>query len=353
MEPEIPSANKACEANPNSLSVTEGASNAPVADVINPNPPPAAQQNVPPKLQNDPGTNAKPPPKEPLLIRIVADNVLTPFERKTVAFGKVGILVAFLSLLAASVAGYYILQQFKEMAAQTDLLSQAAGKARLDARATEIATAKQLGILQNQLAVAERQIRIDQRPWLKIIFLGDDPDHAKEAYNTTTQVVGGPLKIPLRIVNAGKTPAFHIIGDFVIELVPVGEEPNIPRRRDGRKLAAQRARTSIIYQGSGGFLDVPVKRIGNVGNGKLEEVPVSLEESHRIDSKTAYAVVWGRVRYSDAFGVSHWTKYCNAIMAGASYVDSNKCSNYGGMDNNTDPPRQQTAKNQEHGEKPN
>jgi hypothetical protein len=113
--------------------------------------------------------------------------------------------------------------------------------------------------------IAERQIRIAQRPWLKVVFLGDDPEHAKEAYNETKVVVGGALKIPLRIVNIGKTPAFHVIGNFVVELVPTGKEPNIPSGRENRrKFAVRQARTSVIYQ-DGGIADIPVERVGDLG----------------------------------------------------------------------------------------
>lgn len=154
-------------------------------------------------------------------------------------------------------------------------------------------------------SIAERQIRIAQRPWLKVVFLGDDPEHAKEAYNETRFVVGGALKIPLRIVNLGKTPAFHVVGNFVVEFVPVGKEPkNIPDGHNKRRrIAVQQARTSVVYQ-DGGFFDIPIERVGDLGNGKIGNVAVTDEESRQMNSKIAYAVVWGRVRYSDAFGVS-------------------------------------------------
>jgi hypothetical protein len=117
--------------------------------------PTAPQNNLSAQpLQQQP---AKEPqkPLEPLSVKIIEDDELNHFERKSIRYGGVGILVAFLALLAASVTGFFIYHQFEEMNAQTGLMNRAAVQARLEAKDSAINTAKQLGALQAQITTAQ------------------------------------------------------------------------------------------------------------------------------------------------------------------------------------------------------
>jgi hypothetical protein len=128
--------------------------------------------------------------REPISVAIVRDTELSKFEAKTVTFGKVGVIVAVLSFIAASGAAYFVLQQLKEMAAQTELLGRGARQSRSDANDSSIATTKQLSALQEQIAIAQkgaaalqgqvievrrsanvaaRQLELTDRAWIKIV----------------------------------------------------------------------------------------------------------------------------------------------------------------------------------------
>ncbi len=111
----------------------------------------------------------------PVLVRIIEDDELSLFERRTVTFGGVGILIAAFSAIAASAAAYFVFQQFKEMADQTELLSRSAEQARKDSKESGAATARQLSLLQGQLTQQEDAIRLDQRAWVSVTGIsGDD-----------------------------------------------------------------------------------------------------------------------------------------------------------------------------------
>jgi hypothetical protein len=125
----------------------------------------------------------------PFTVRVIEDDELSAFERKTVAFGKWGLVIAALSLLAACVAALVVFQQFKEMAAQTDLLSRASRQNRKDNADAAITTGKQLAGLQAEIVAARnsskalqgqliqahrladtaaRQLELTNRAWIKI-----------------------------------------------------------------------------------------------------------------------------------------------------------------------------------------
>ena len=126
---------------------------------------------------------------EPLSVKIIEDDELNSFERKTIRYGGAGVFVAFLALLAASVTGFFIYHQFEEMNAQTGLMNRAAVQARLDAKDSALTTAQQLAALQAQITTAQngtkalqgqlkearrsadiaaRQLELTNRAWIKI-----------------------------------------------------------------------------------------------------------------------------------------------------------------------------------------
>jgi hypothetical protein len=86
-----------------------------------------------------------------------------------------GILVAFLALVAACVTAYFINGQFKEMAKQTGILAESLKKQKEDSTASAIATAAQLDILQGQLIQQRSGLEMDQRPWIKFEPGGERP----------------------------------------------------------------------------------------------------------------------------------------------------------------------------------
>ena len=121
-------------------------------DPVRPLPTPDAIER---KLDPTSGQPDQPKGNSPLFARAKGDGGLSSFERMTVGLGKWGLVIAALSLFAASVAAYLVFQQFKEMAAQTEVLSRAALQSRKDSAESSIATEKQLAALQAQITAAQ------------------------------------------------------------------------------------------------------------------------------------------------------------------------------------------------------
>src|SRR5207253_7074434 len=69
---------------------------------------------------------------------------------------------------------------------------------------------------------ANRNFRIDQRPWIKVELI---PSESTGQQVTITTTVGSFLTIPVRIKNIGKTPAESITGTFAIQIA--GKEADL------------------------------------------------------------------------------------------------------------------------------
>ena len=171
------------------LPISEGAPTKPQEIPTQTGTPAAAQKEVSADLQQDARSGKIPKEKKPFRIEVVKNEELSSLETKTVIYAKVGLLISLLALIAAGAAAYFVFQQFKEMADQTDLLNRGARQARVDSAASSAATTKQLAGLQAQITTAQagtkalqgqfievrrsadiaaRQLELTDRPWIKV-----------------------------------------------------------------------------------------------------------------------------------------------------------------------------------------
>jgi hypothetical protein len=134
---------------------------------------------------------------ESLLTRVIEDDELTGFERTTLQYAKWGFWAAIITLLVAIGTGRIFFNQFKEMAFQTDISEMVAKQARIDAKNAALVTAKQLDIAQDSVNAIKRQMRQDQRPWIKVGIPGFKPEAV---------TIGQPLAPIINIFSTGKTP---------------------------------------------------------------------------------------------------------------------------------------------------
>jgi hypothetical protein len=144
----------------------------PIPPPVEPIPPTTTQRQLSAQLHQASSDSKKKGKYSPLLVRVVEDDELNSFEKKTVTFGMVGLLIAFLSFVAASAAGYFVFQQFKEMADQTELLSRAAQQSRKDSADSAITTAKQITILKGQLEQQQKSFVTEERGWISVSGTG-------------------------------------------------------------------------------------------------------------------------------------------------------------------------------------
>jgi hypothetical protein len=311
---------EAAEGKEHALPVGEPAPAVSLIEPIQPTiPAPLPELEIPAEPQQPPNPPSGRGPREPLDIRIVGDNEPKETERQTVAWTRRGVIVAFLALVVASGGGWLVYQQFKEMAAQTDLLDTAARQARVDSNESSKTTSKQLALLQDQLTQQRQALEVDQRPWLKF-EIGEEPNKTGLIY--AFPPAGQPLKIPIRITNIGKTPAKEIKGALWIQLVRDKNEPVIP---DGNK--------HLIFTIPGERLPIGGQRFPSEGwvwgvvypdqmvkqyfspvkigpDGKNVEIPLTNPDFDDMGVGKLRIYALGEVIYHDMFGVAHWSRFC-------------------------------------------
>jgi hypothetical protein len=194
LEQEEHTPDSTAEAKENSLPIAEGTPEAPFVRPVEIGPPNLpVQEDVHTEPKDKTGESRQPKNREPLLVGVTQDDELSSFERKTVIFARWSLGIATLSLVIAVCVGVFVFNQFKEMAAQTDLLSWSAKQARVEAKNSDIATAKQFKLVSDQF------IR-DQRPYVTVAVI------------KPVVKVGEPVMANLYWGNYGKSPAVHVRG---------------------------------------------------------------------------------------------------------------------------------------------
>jgi Ca2+/Na+ antiporter len=168
----------------------------------------------------------------------------------------------------------------------------------------------------------QRQMRIDERPWLKIATFGEPGIQMPGKI-----LVGQPLKIPFEIKNLGKTAARQVQAGFLIQITPNGESPHIKGVKPSDIFE-----TGVIYPTAS--LKKQAVRVKMNSSGSVTVDLIMPEELREIRTGAAHVTFSGKVWYSDIFGVSHWTQFCAQFFVAS--TDS-ECSEFNDVDQNDDP----------------
>jgi hypothetical protein len=183
---------------------------------------------------------------------------------------------------------------------------------------------KQIGALQGQVAAAQqsaaaiqRQMRIDQRPW--IYPLVGLPDQVIE--NTT-------LTATVHYTNSGKSPAKNVTVRFWFEAVPAHQEPAMRCA-----VPYLMGTTGVLFPGFGDDYNVNWERcITNPADRR--PIIVNHTDAENLNGGNSFIIVYGRIDYSDVFGVRHWTTSCHwKAFRGGGYT-AKRCADYNNVDNN-------------------
>ena len=167
-----------------------------------------------------------------------------------------------------------------------------------------------------QACLMRKAMRVDQRAWVSVPFPANFP------------LDGKFIPIITQVKNSGKTPARDVQGDIIATVLKKGEQPTIGDFSVGHP-------HEHLFGGSI-FPDAPfpmtpiVKRYGD----HAPEIVVP-DEALRNDiaSGERFIIFYGRITYSDAFGISHWTQFCTG--SGAGILDNlKKCVTYNDFDPN-------------------
>ncbi len=187
-----------------------------------------------------------------------------------------------------------------------------------------------VGKLDTQGKIARTAIEDEERPWLKLELAGDrvagssNPDLRQE-----TLIVGGPLQIPMRLYNLGKTPAVKVTSFFFAEVTDKGTSPKIPKKGSravsvphisGTIFPADHSDVSAIR-----FADAPVGRAWKIS-------PITPAEANLLASKGAYVAVYGFTEYWDIFGCEHRTYMCRDFFISGENAGNMSCALRNGVE---------------------
>ena len=161
-----------------------------------------------------------------------------------------------------------------------------------------------------------RAMRVDQRAWVSVPIPDDIP------------LTGRNIPVATSIRNSGKTPARNVQGDIIATVVKKGDKPTIGDFGIGHP-------HEHLYAGAI-FPDAhfPITPIIKYYGDHAADV-ISPDDTLRDDIRSGqrYILVYGRVTYSDAFGIQHWTQFCTGLGAGI-MEDLKTCVTYNDFDSN-------------------
>jgi hypothetical protein len=140
-----------------------------------------------------------------------------------------------------------------------------------------------------------RTMRLDERPWINIIV-------GNAVLQDQT-----PIKMPIRIVNTGKTPAFKVHGLVAINLLEEKDRPDFTYIRGHPKFSIS---SGTIIPNSPNDLSWPVLPKYVPKDKPITEILTTKEIRTGIQDGSLYIVVHAKVTYDDIFRVHHWINFC-------------------------------------------
>ena len=238
-------------------------------------------------------------------------------------------------MLVAAVTLVVFYRQFQEMGKQTAILSKQAEQAARDsdnaAKSTEqqiaIAT-KQATAAQKSVDVVQRQMRLDERAWIKAIPGNADDEPAKVDFK-----IGNFVRDTVEIKNIGKTAAQRVKVEVGAERLAIADAPSLSFRKGHVGITTigdlypvpDRLSIPIFWATSYDREAQPFKRI------------LQSTDFNDFQSGITYFVFYGRVSYVDIFGVRHVTKFCafnHTPLPLPILINARKCTDFNGVDNN-------------------
>ncbi len=220
-------------------------------------------------------------------------------------------------------------KKMADMSSAADKISQAAeGMATQEQK---IAKASQDSVL-----AVQRQMRQDQRPWIKTDLGEPGADGKVRWWNR----VGDPLNVPIRFTNTGKTPAKHVTAVIYVDILPKDQVPKLPIYGARKKLptgatrsflAGWKITTGRIFPGN--HADDTVTKV-EVVNGEMRRAILGVPQANDFAHGNSYLLMHGKIDYWDEFGTHHWSIFCSANFVDGGSANITKCANYADDDGN-------------------
>ncbi len=170
--------------------------------------------------------------------------------------------------------------------------------------------------------ISEKTMRLDQRAWINA------------SISQAPLIDGQPIKMPLKLVNTGKTPAVNVDGVIVVNLLSQNEQPDFAYRTGHPRL---RFEGGTFLPGIPSDYLLPVLPKHLALEKPLNPILCTPEIRQNIENGSAYIVVHGKVTYDDIFGISHWLTFCtysHNVPGLPTQPTASTCGKYNDVDRN-------------------
>ena len=252
------------------------------------------------------GNNGGNTPKQPrkLLVEIVKDEELKPFETQTLRLALWGIAVA-------AITGAVFYFQFLQMSYQTQIIAAEAESAAAGAAIGELNTRRQLTIAQQQAnaatsnaTTASNALRMSERAWIGIA-------NAVVVKEETT--FPSVISYDIDVTNTGHSPALDVSG-LGYDVVEKGRHFRLP---DQSRLRNPARSSATMFPG----VTIP-----SPGRHRLtpEEIGAVTADS--------FFYIYGTFFYKDIFREEHWTHYCYRLDPKMGWGPFHMCDTYNDTD---------------------
>jgi hypothetical protein len=137
-----------------------------------------------------------------------------------------------------------------------------------------------------------------------------------------------PIAAPVELGNSGKTPASHVTGDVVAELLAPEEEPTFVYTKGHPR--SHIAEITILPNQQMHFSAEVLKR----GKGTPRPVLYTSDIQKLVEAGKLLIVIHGSLTYDDVFGVHHWMHFCSFGGSGNVFGGPKGCNEWNQVDNN-------------------
>jgi hypothetical protein len=254
----------------------------------------------------------------------------TTLSNRLMVIATIAIAIASFINLAVAVGQWMILgRQLDEMGAATNYAERqqilAIGQLSATNRGVGYAQ-KQADAAQDSVKAITRQMRQDQRPWIKV----------SEGLNDIKLEKGQEITGWVTYQNIGKTVATDIVGEWRIEKIMEGEIPRFPYTKiNARDVVI----TGIVFPADPVVTSTatwyqPLTPTQLKTNTPPDKRFIQDDDVRDFTEGKAFLIMYGRFRYSDTFGVKHWTKFCSWRSFKTGYYHARDCAAYSRADKN-------------------
>jgi len=230
-----------------------------------------------------------------LLVEIVKDDELKPFEKETLALTRRTLRLTVWAVVIAAIGAAFVLGQLQQMTWNNQILSSQSESAVASTIESERNTRAQIRAMQDQVDAIQRQMRIDERAWVGV----------KGTKLSFEKAPTGAARLAcwVEIVNTGKTFA---IDTTVVGTVDTRHKPaDIDQFMHNPPSPTTTGSRTILMPGGVIILNL--------------SSPTFLypEDVHAIEEGSAkFLYIFGSIKYLDVFGYKHTTHYCTFYKDG-------------------------------------